>query len=118
MNVDKLSPKELRDLADKLEEPVLIKEGFLKKDLYQFLSETGMPYYYNNDYDWLFDKQAMKDMILDFTGRFEIVLHKGTRFVCYRDCEGNEDWYDDIGYGLDNKDNEWAKQNLCKIRNL
>lgn len=118
MDIDKLSPKELRDLADKMEEPVLIKEGFLKKDLYQFTSETGMPYYYNNDYDWIFDKQAMNNMISEFKERFENVLPKGTRFVCYRDYEGNEMWYDDIGYGLDNKDNEWAKENLCKIHCL
>lgn len=97
------------------------KEGFLKKDLYSYdISgrSCNLGFELESDTDfWLCDKETKEEWIKLFTEHFELVLKKGTRFVCYIEG-GKELWYDDVNYGVENMDEKWAKEYLINIRPL
>jgi hypothetical protein len=124
MDANSLTPAELRALADKKEqESTPIKEGFLKVDLYDFDAQysSDPPGRYQIPEEqldfWLFTKQQQKEIIKNFTESFSKVLSKGARFLCFLD-DGKEDWYDDVGYGVEAMDADWAAKYLEKIRKL
>jgi len=116
MNVNSMTPEELRALADKKEEEAKqIKKGTLKHDLY---------YYHGQGSDQLKmevrlqDVLMTKQMVEDTRKAFEKVLEKhidklekGTPFVCYKN-DGEESWYDDVNFGIEDMSSEWAKENL------
>lgn len=87
-NADEMTPKELRDLAREKEKLAAkpFQEGYLKHDLYEsdiYPDEDGL---------------YTKDDIQEYFDSFEIVLPKGTRFVCRmvtdNSIEDVEVWYD------------------------
>lgn len=95
------------------------KVGYLKMNLYSYdvdrrscslgfvrESDNGM---------WLCEKETMNNWIKDFKSHFECVLPKGTEFVCYIDG-GEESWYDNINYGLEDMRSAWAEQYLTNIK--
>ena len=46
---------------------------------------------------------------------FELACPAGTKFVCFIDEDG-EAWYDDINYGIENMDADWAAKYLRDIQ--
>lgn len=44
-------------------------------------------------------------------------IKAGSKFLCYID-DGYECWYDDVGYGLECMDDEWARRHLKNITTL
>lgn len=122
MNINSLSPKELRELADKKElEDRVVKIGYLKEDLYDFHSNgNGNGIVFRRNWAklcWLNTKKEKENIIKDFKSRFELVLPAGTKFVCFL-YEGREEWYDDVNYGLEGMDAAWAEKYLEKIINV
>lgn len=113
--VDHCTPEELRALADKMEqESQPIKVATLKHDLYDFHAQyagTNRAYYIEDVEDWYFTEEVKKQLVQDFLDKFEIMAHKGVRFVCY--CiDGEETWFDDENIGIENMSSEWAEKNL------
>ncbi len=113
----KMTPQELRDLADKMEEEAKIrKKGYLKFDLYNFDSDRGHGMVYERDWGsfWLLTKGEQEKIIEDFKNRFSLVLKKGSEFVCYI-VDGEEEWYDNLNYGVEAVDKVWADKYLIDI---
>lgn len=122
-NVDanNMTPTELRKLADqKEEENKVIKEGFLKEDLYSFSNsyagDAGLSFR-KTDEDWLSRRVDRDRIIQEFINSFELVLPKGTRFVAFR-YNGTIHWFDDINYGVEEADEDWAEKHLENIRDI
>lgn len=112
-----MTPKELRDLADKIErENIVVKKGYLKMDLYNFHSDSYHCLSFKESWGdfWLYNKKQKEDFIQDFISRFDLVLPEGTEFVCYL-VDGKETWYDNIKYGVEEVDEKWAKKYLRDI---
>lgn len=118
MDANLMSPEELRELANKKEEennPV--KVGFLKMDLYGFQSDSYESMSFKKSWGnfWLKTEKQKSATIEEFKSRFEKVLEKGAKFVCYM-IDGEESWFDDEGYGVENMDNKWANKYLENIQ--
>jgi hypothetical protein len=114
-----MTPKELRALADKLEqEEKMVKVGYAKEDLYNFDGPgPGITYHRGWGDFWLQTGKKKNLLIEDFISSFALVIPKGTKFVCYI-RNGKELWYDDINYGIENMDSKWAEKYLENITNV
>jgi hypothetical protein len=115
MDAEKMTPAELRKLADTKEQKgdEFVKEGFLKHDLYEYNENSNINL---SIYDfWLFTKEDMDELLA--IPRFEKVLSKGTRFICFIDND-EENWYDNIEYGIESMSSEWAEEHLENIKDL
>lgn len=112
MNYSSMSPQELRKLADKKEqENVVRKVGYLKCDLYNFQSDRNGSINFSASWGsfWLKTKEEKDDLIREFKSRFEKVLKKGTKFVCFI-TDGEECWFDDENYGVESMTTAWAAE--------
>lgn len=93
--------------------------GFLKESLYDFPTENGdseLCYYEHNPSNfWLVNEELKEKWIKTFQASFNIVLPAGTKFVCYIQ-DGEELWFDDINYGIEEMDDKWAKIYLENIQ--
>ncbi len=109
-----MTPKQLRELADKLEaeNSGVVKTAKLANDLYQVSIQGLTPYIRG----WLFKKDV--DNFLDECKKsVELVLKKDTPFICFIEG-GEESWYDDVGYGIEMVDSKWAAKNLYDIKEV
>ena len=111
-----MTPEELRELADKKEDEQLTpdKQGILKDNLYMNyeLDPNGkitIPY--------VVDEQELEELINNIRNKYELALEKGTRFVGFTDEDGDCEWIDDVGYGMD-LTNEGAQQYLDNISDI
>jgi hypothetical protein len=115
-----MTPAELRALADKKEkESKPVKEGFLKHDLYNFVSwGTRFDLVDAVNKGLYFREEQEIDEVLDNLRCFKKrIMMKGTKFVCLvRD--GRESWFDDIRYGVEDMNSEWANHHLENIREI
>lgn len=91
------------------------KEGFLKSDLYEYdyaeAWERDTPF-------WIYTEKEIEKARKEFEKSFKLVLKKGTRFVCFISATGVESWHDDVNYGVEEQDKEWAKLFLTNIRDI
>lgn len=62
----------------------------------------------------IFDEDEKNSAIAN---AFELVIPVGTKFVCFID-DNEESWYDDIGYGIEAMNHEWARKYLKNIRRI
>lgn len=111
-----MNSKQLRELADKMdEEDIVRKIGYLKEDYYSFDSD-GNGFVFSQPYTdfWLLTKKEKIKLINQFESKFELVLLKGTKFNCYV-IDGKECWFDDVGYGVEMMNSKWAEKNLENI---
>lgn len=117
MNTDYMTPQELRELADKKEIISKIRKiGFLKEDIYEF-DFRGLDYEdCEFGYDNLCTLKQKDEMINYFLKSFKVVIQKGTKFNCYIDKQ--EEWYDDVNYGIEMKSKEWAEKHLENIQEV
>lgn len=118
MIAENMSPKELRELADKKEkENKPTKTGFLKEDLYYFESDSsnGLSFFQTWGIFWLKTVEQMEYLKSLFSSRFKKVLPKGTQFLCYT-IDGEDFWYDCINCGVEEMDNSWAEKYLENIK--
>lgn len=117
MDANCLSPKELRELADKKEaENKVAKVGYLKCDLYNFNSDAswnGICFKKSTDF-WLYTEKTKDKIIKEFIDRFSMVLPKGAKFVCFV-IDGEDQWFDDVNYGVEGMDAKWAEKWLENI---
>lgn len=65
---------------------------------------------------WFFNTTEKDDCIKEFADTFELAIEKGDSFSCFLEEDGEESWYDNIGYGFENMSSEWAKKYLENIR--
>lgn len=115
-----MNSKELRALADKLdEENKPKKKGFLKFDLYNFNFDYRQNVFEieNESGFWLHTLEEKENLIASFKGRFEQVLKAGAEFTCYiRD--GEEEWHDNENYGVESMNENWAEKYLENIHEI
>jgi hypothetical protein len=93
-------------------------EGFAKENI--FLKKDLEDMFESNDScDWL-TTQSELDKYIKQLKSFKPVIPKGTRFVCFLfDGEnGEKEWFDDIGYGLESMPDFWAEEYLKDIRKI
>ncbi len=117
MDINSLTPQQLRDLADKKEvENRVVKSGYLKTDLYNFDSNSIDGLFFTKSWGdfWLKSNDEKLRLIQEFDSRFKKVLDKGTKFICFN-RDGKEHWSDNINYGLDGLSGEWAEKYLENI---
>ena len=116
MDLEKMTPQQLRDLADKKEQELANKishVGYLKEDLYNFHSDSGsnMEFHLPWGNFWLKTKEQKDKLIKSFEGRFELALRKGAKFVRYAE---EKLWYDE-DYGVEGMNDDWAQAYLENI---
>jgi hypothetical protein len=112
----KMTPQELRDLADQIEEEGKIrKKGYLKFDLYKFESDHHGGMIFEKDWGpfWLSTKEEKEKTIEQFKNRFSLLLKEGTEFFCYI-VDGKEEWYDE-NCEVECVDKVWADKYLRDI---
>ena len=117
-NVDEMSPKELRALADQKEQNLPVKEGFLKHNLY-YLEDVN-EYFYYDDYDFgLVTDEQKTQVIKNLKPNFKLVIPKGTRFECVI-INNTEIWCEDHvnNWGVRDASKTWAKEHLENIREI
>lgn len=120
MNANQMTPKELRELANKKEkEDKPIKFGYLKCDLYAFQSTVGyngIHFYKMKNVEFLQSKEQKDELIKEFASRFIKVVSKGDRFECYLD-DNIETWWSEFG-DVESMDSEWAEKYLENITKI
>ena len=117
-DAETMTPQELRALAEmKEQEDRVVRRGELKHDLYSFNDGSTKFDYMNHGFNDFYFSEETKGMVIDkFISLFEPVLKKGTPFVAYYDKMSDCcNWYDDVGYGIEDKDDDWAKEHLTNI---
>lgn len=119
MDIDSMTPQQLRELADKKEkddENKIIKVGYLKMDLYSFESDHYSKILFAEDWGdfWLKTNEEMLAIIESFKEKFKLVLPKGSKFVCYH-YDDQDFWFDDENVGVEQVDNNWAEKYLENI---
>jgi len=117
MRVDCLDIEELKlIIAHREKESRVVKEGFLKEDLYTFDSSKGYSgiHYHINMGDEYFTSEQVDDVVNDFKSHFKLALEKGTRFVAFWYYDSLM-WYDDVGYGIEEMEDDWAEKYLEPI---
>jgi len=67
---------------------------------------------------WFFNTTEKDDCIKKFADTFELAIKKGNSFSCFIDEDGEESWFDDIGYGFEQMNSEWAAKYLDNIRSI
>jgi len=83
------------------------KIGYLKCDLY--INNT-------NDVKYrLLSEEEKVDAIEQFKLAFTLALPKGSKFVCYKNSDGTDAWFDDVKYGLESLNKEWAEKYLENV---
>lgn len=87
------------------------KIGFLKEDLFRVKEKTF------NISSFLLTLSKVNEEITKFSGRFEFIAPKRTKFVCFIDFEA-EFWYDDEGFGIENMSNAWGECYLTDIKEI
>lgn len=119
MNANDMTPAQLRELADKKEkESKPIKKGKLKFDLYNqkyvFIDVSDTSF-------WLYSTEEVQSKIDEFVEKaksnFKLVLKKDTEFVCYL-RDGQECWYDNVNYGIEEMNEEFASKYLTDIKKV
>lgn len=81
--------------------------GTLREDLYLFVAKEN--------YSGLYSDTELNMFV---ASNFKKILEEGTRFVCFKDEHGKEQWYDDIGYGIERMDCVWAGDYLENIKDI
>jgi hypothetical protein len=115
MKIDELSDeeKQLIEAHRKVKDENSPKKmAFLSKDLYSYSSGRGcdLVFIKRNNF-WLCDYKTKEQWIEDFKNHFVLRLPIGTKFVCYME-DGEESWYDDVGYGIEGMSRDWADKYL------
>jgi hypothetical protein len=67
--------------------------------------------------EWVFtpeEKDQQLEEIID--NLFTLAIKKGESFTCFINEDGEEEWYDDVGYGIECMDAKWAEKYLTNIR--
>lgn len=122
----KLTDKEkeiIKKLRDEEENEKPYREAFLKHDLWTSEcfdrdSDLALENPFKNDHGFPQITKAEVDGIIKvFKESFEKILDKGARFVSYID-DGEELWYDCVGYGIEGVDNYWAEKHLENFKVL
>jgi len=103
-----VSTEELQaELERRQNYPKIVAVGYLKEDMIH-LSENVL------EFDgWLMKPSAFNHQIAVFREKDCTIIPKGTKFEKLSD--GDKDpgtWYDDINFGIENMDEDWAKANL------
>lgn len=117
MDANDMTPSQLRELANKKErEAKPFKTGKLKFDLYQKIYYSiNLP----NEEFWLYSTEEVQKQIDEFMKKvkenFDLVLKKDTEFVCLL-IEGKECWFDNVNYGVESMNEEWASKYLTDIK--
>ena len=112
MNIENMTPEQLRKLADSIEEEQnnkVVKIGYLKHDLYINYS-VRLP----ENHTFIYTKKTFDKFIDKIKNEFDI-LKKGTKFICFF---GEDGWFDNINYGLECLDDKWAEENLERIEEI
>ena len=113
-SIDQMTAAELRALADEREEQennTPKKKGFLKKSIYIFEDDIEFREKLREE---LTAEEGDK-LIEEFRSRFKCVVPKGTEFHCFKD--GNSyGWFDTIGWGIEDRGEEWAAEFLENIQ--
>jgi len=119
MDADKMSPAQLRELADHKENDVATQEGFLKEGLYWCVGINASLFDAVVPYDLVSHTKMMslKELAMEMLDSIFVTVPRNTRFICFED-EDSSFWYDDIGIGIEDMTDEWAQKNLRDIRNL
>ena len=87
------------------------KMGFLKHNIY-FYSQPHMP----ETYASMITQSEKDSLIEDYESCFSL-LESGTKCVCFID-DGVELWFDDVNFGIEERDSDWAKENLINIQDI
>ncbi len=118
-----MTPKELRALADKLEqeeENRIYKIGFLKEDYYVFL-QSYRYHCISFQKSWaeckMLNRSQVDSFIQEFSNNFQLALPKGTKFICYK-SDNTEMWCDDVNYGIEDRNSQWAQRYLENIQDV
>lgn len=109
MNINTMSPQELRALADKKEQESKVQKiGYLKHDLYSL----------DMDYDlsrslkeglFCIEKSEKEKIEKKIKSLFKVIAKKNTKFVCFI-IDDEECWFDDENIGIENMSQEWAEK--------
>ena len=97
------------------------KVGILKHDLYYFNERFPEVRFSVEDIVeencWWFTKDTILSIVENIKDDLlsSLLIEKGTPFVCYIGG-GEEEWYDDVGVGIEGYDSEWASKNLIDIK--
>lgn len=98
------------------EEEKVVKTGRLKNDLYEFPDNMFNLDSYSSEY-W-FSEADVNVLVDKFRSLFEVIVKKGTKFVCYV-YDGEESWYqDEESYVMEDMSAEWAKKHLENIEDV
>lgn len=79
------------------------------------------PLWYNNaaysasDYDWLMTAKELNAAIKEIKESCYTKIDAGTEFVCYV-VANEEEWYDNINFGIEVMDKDWAIKHLKDIK--
>jgi hypothetical protein len=95
-------------------------QGFLRHDL------TENPFYGSSNFgkhfppEYYITKEEFLDGIEKIKKEFDddLTISKGSRFVCYIDEDGTEEWYDGVNFGIEGMGEEWSKKHLENIRKI
>jgi len=98
------------------------KEGLLKHDLYYFSFRYPKVEFSVDDIvseeGWWLTKETMLSIVEQIKDELlETFVKKGTHFDCYID-NGEEEWYDSEGIGIEGYTSDWAKKNLIDIKDI
>lgn len=113
-----MTVEELRKLADQKEqeeENKIHKQGFLKEDLYDQFSDRHTYCFDDLVDDWVYTKKEVDEIKQNFADSFTLILKKGAKFVAFKNDDDTYSWYDDENYGIENRDDAWAKRFLENI---
>lgn len=111
MKLSEEEKKVILEMRKKKEDDKPKKIGFLKEDLFT-ISPNEDAHIFSN---WILSREEKQKEIDEFINNFQLACPAGTKFVCFID-DGNESWFDDINYGIENMDNDWANKYLKDIK--
>jgi hypothetical protein len=104
MKLTKQEQKIIADLRKGKEVETAQLSGVLKCDLFRKQDE-------------FFSFKEMMADIEDYKNTFELDVPKGTKFVASVE-DGEQDWYDDEGFGVEGKSKLWAQKYLKDIKRI
>ena len=115
-NLGSMTPQELREYADKLEqENKPIKSAVLKHDIYYF-GNWSKNYILDTDL-FSYSKDQIDEFVEDFKNNFSFQSKKGTKFFYYKINEKTCRWYSEDGQ-IENVDEIFEKAHLENIVDL
>lgn len=94
----------------------VVKFGFLKVDLYAQEQAFFKICDYNDDHaSYMGTTEDINALMEDVKNSFNLAISKGTKFTCTM-LDGEEFWYDEVGYGLEDMPKKWADRYLENVQ--